>query len=108
MTPQQLADDLEGLLISWGQPQSLTLKTHQVRDIIAVLRSSEADQRDAARYRHLKVLYDGVDFEYEGKPALIFDWPVGMKVSANLDDTLDAAMQQSGQSGKSAPEGKAG
>ena len=55
---------------------------------------SEAVERDAARYRKLRELYDGVDFSYgdDDSPALIFDWPVGMTVSSNLDDTLDAAM----------------
>ena len=44
MTPKQLADDLQGLLISWGEPASLTLTKGQVLDIVDVLLSCEAEQ----------------------------------------------------------------
>ena len=64
-------------------------------------------ERDAARYRWLRKLYDGVDFEYgeefgEKYLALIFELPVGMRVSANLDDTLDAAMSADSDRAKDA------
>jgi hypothetical protein len=56
MTPAQLADDLEGLMISCGQPDALTLHARQVRDITATLRASDRKLRKlAAEYADLKI-----------------------------------------------------
>jgi hypothetical protein len=42
------------------------------------------------RYRELKALYAGADFDYQGDTVLVFRLPFGTKVSADLDATLDA------------------
>jgi len=87
--------------------QTLDEYEQAIRAFADTLTEGPQTERDAARYRWLRKLYDGVDFEYgeefgEKCPALIFEWPVGMRVSANLDDTLDAAMSADSDRAKDA------
>jgi hypothetical protein len=67
-----------------------------IRDLHAALKAAEADRKDALRYQYLKPLLLAVDFDYrdEGISALVFEWPTDCGVSANLDATIDSAMEQ--------------
>ena len=96
MTPKQLADDLEGLLFSWGQPNNITLSADQVRDIVRVLRSGEAEGKDliayAARYSWLREERD------EQQPvvtiATFSDWGQPWRDVPLWGDELDAAVDK--------------
>jgi hypothetical protein len=57
----------------------------------------EMDARDAARYRWLRERYTGFDFDWmadsdgaNGKQVICFEMTPGMKISRDIDASLDA------------------
>lgn len=59
---------------------------------LACARALEPMVRDGERYRWLLSQYFAVDFDYDGKCALVFKIPQNTRVSADCDATIKAAM----------------
>jgi len=55
----------------------------------------DAERLDAKRYQWLKPRLVGADFDFQesGQTVLVFDWP-NTPISAECDETFDAAIQQ--------------
>ena len=51
-------------------------------------------ERDAARYRWLKERFFGADFDWNksGSCAIVFEWPEGSRISADLNKSIDDVM----------------
>ena len=66
-------------------------------EVLEALRTHEQDAKDASRYRWLKPHLDHANFEPDDGEGidLVFNLPVTMAVSANLDATIDAAIAAS-------------
>lgn len=74
-----------------------------ISEVTSILRSAAFDcaidalKEDSARYQWLKGNLYGADFEY-GEPStsvVVFFWPDGATISADLDKSIDGAMAAS-------------
>lgn len=64
-----------------------------VTEITRLRAEAEALRKDAERYRWLRDRLFGADWDWnnEGVPVVLFRWPDGASIGADLDAAIDAA-----------------
>ena len=83
-----LVQRLRGITLeSW----SVAFETmSEAADAIEALQAErDALLADADRYRWLAPRLFAADWDYQGKCVVVFEWPSGTSISANLDKSID-------------------
>lgn len=64
-----------------------------IAEITRLRAEAEALRKDAERYRWLRDRLFGADWDWnnEGVPVVLFRWPDGASIGADLDAAIDAA-----------------